>query len=275
MPFYIDNERKIYYEISGSGEPLLFISGLSGGSWSWYKQKPFFEASYSVITFDNRGAGRSWIPPGPYTMEQLAEDALALLNYLNIEKAHIVGISMGGMIAQQLAVMSPSRVLTLVLGCTHCGKDRRIPPPREILDRLANQEGLSPEEIIEKNIPILFGERCRKEHPEIVEEYRKNTLSAPAQPLEAFRAQLAAINKFSVCSLLNRVTCPVLIVTGKNDILVPPENSKILAELFPSARLVELNEVGHMIHLEASDVFNRLVLEFLQDYNNMADCRFL
>lgn len=265
MTFYSEGDRKIYYETSGSGKPLLFISGLGGGSWSWYKQKPFFEAFYRVITFDNRGSGRSWTPPGPYTMEQMAGDVIALLDHLAVEKAYVIGISMGGMIAQQLAVTNPHRVSALVLGCTHCGKDRRIPPPREVLDRLADQENLSPEEIVEKNIPILFGEICRKEHPEIVEEYRENTLSNPFQPLEAFRAQLTAINRFGVCALLNRITCPALVITGKRDILVPPENSRVLVELIPSARLIELDDIGHMVHLEASNIFNKLVLEFFQD----------
>ncbi|MCX7822416.1 MAG: alpha/beta hydrolase [Syntrophobacterales bacterium] len=263
MPFFVEGERRIYYEISGYGRPLLFISGLSGGSWSWYKQRPFFEAFYRVITFDNRGAGRSWMPPGPYTMEQMAEDTLALLDHLAIEKVHVVGISMGGMIAQQLAATHPNRLSALVLGCTHCGKKRRIPPSPEVLSRLTNQEGLSAEEIVEKNIPLLFGNKCRSEHPEIVEEYKRNTLSSPLQPLEAFQAQIAAINKFDVCSILDRITCPVLVITGKDDILVPPENSKILVELIPYARLVELEEVGHLLHLEAYDTFNRIVREFL------------
>lgn len=264
MPFCVDGERKLYYEISGAGKPLLFISGLSGGSWSWYRQRPFFEKFYQVITFDNRGAGKSFMPPGPYTMEQMAEDAKAILDHLNIEKAFVVGISMGGMIAQQLAAMYPNRVSAMVLGCTHCGKSRRIAADRTVLDKLASQEGLTPEEIVEKNIPLLFGEKCRNEHPEIIDEYRKNTLSAPIQPFEAFQAQLAAINKFDACPLLHHIQCPVLIITGKDDILVPPQNSNILAELIPQAQLVELEGTGHLIHLEASDVFNKMVLEFFR-----------
>ncbi|MEJ5300442.1 MAG: alpha/beta fold hydrolase [Thermodesulforhabdaceae bacterium] len=264
MPFCDDGERRIYYEVSGSGSPLLFISGLSGGSWSWYQQRPFFEAFYTVIVFDNRGAGKSWMPPGPYTMDQMAEDALALLDHLEINKTHVAGISMGGMIAQQLAATHPDRVSALVLGCTHCGKSRRIAPAREVLDRLSSQEGLSPEEIVEKNIPLLFGEKCRKEHPEIVDEYKRKTLSAPIQPFEAFQAQLIAINRFNVCDILYRITCPTLIITGKDDILVPPQNSKVLAELIPNSQLVELDGIGHAIHLEATETFNELVLEFLR-----------
>jgi len=264
MPFYSDGERKIYYEVSGLGKPLLFISGLSGGSWSWYRQRPFFEQFYKVIVFDNRGAGKSWMPPGPYTMEQMAEDTRALLDHLQIEKTYVVGISMGGMIAQQFATMYPHRVSALVLGCTHCGKSRRIAPSREVLDRLSANEGLTPEEIVEKNIPLLFGEKCRKNHPEIVDEYRENTLSAPLQPLEAFQAQIAAINRFDVCGMLHKITCPTLIITGKDDILVPPQNSRVLAELIPSSRLVELDDVGHAIHLEATSDFNNLILEFLR-----------
>ncbi len=264
MPFCQNKDVSIYYEEEGKGKALIFISGLSGGSWSWFKQMSFFKNYYRVILFDNRGAGKSSYPPGPYTMKEMAEDVLSLMNHLKIDKAFIVGISMGGMIAQQLGVMAPERIYGMVLGCTHCGKSKRIPPSKEVLKILTNNEGLTPEEIVEKNIPLLFGKKCIENHPEIIEEYKKNTLSAPIQPFDAFMAQLSAINSFDVCHLLHRITFPTLIITGKDDSLVPPENSKILAKLIPSSTLIELDNVGHAIHLEKADLFNEKVLDFLK-----------
>jgi pimeloyl-ACP methyl ester carboxylesterase len=202
MPFCDDGERRIYYEVSGSGSPLLFISGLSGGSWSWYQQRPFFEAFYTVIVFDNRGAGKSWMPPGPYTMDQMAEDALALLDHLEINKTHVAGISMGGMIAQQLAATHPDRVSALVLGCTHCGKSRRIAPAREVLDRLSSQEGLSPEEIVEKNIPLLFGEKCEKNIRRLWTNIKERLFRLPFS-----RSKLSRLNLSLSIDLMYAIFC--------------------------------------------------------------------
>lgn len=257
---------RIYYEVHGDGEPLVFLSGLSGGAWSWYRQLPYFKRKYKVVVFDNRGAGRSSMPPGPYSMEDFALDALAVLGDLQISSAFVVGVSMGGMIAQQLALVAPDAVRAMVLGCTHCGRARRIAPEAWVLEKLSNNQGLSPEEILDKNIPLLFGRTFREEHPEAIEEYKRMHLSVPPQPIEAFRAQIAAINSFDVCDKLGSLKCPVLIITGKDDILVPPENSRVLAHLIPGARLVEWDNIGHAVHLEAPDLFNRTVDSFFEEF---------
>ncbi|SFM65911.1 alpha/beta fold hydrolase [Thermodesulforhabdus norvegica] len=266
MAYCKNGEVEIYYEVHGDGAPLIFLSGLSGGAWSWYRQIPYFKERYRVIVFDNRGAGRSSMPPGPYSMEDFAGDALALLEELGIDRAFVVGISMGGMIAQQLAVMAPDRVRAMVLGCTHCGRARRIAPEAWVLERLGNNQGLTPEEILDKNIPLLFGPAFREKHPEEIEEYKKVHLSMPPQPIDAFQAQVAAINTFDVCEKLSALKCPVLIITGKDDILVPPENSRVLAELIPNARLVEWENIGHAIHLENPELFNSTVDSFFKEF---------
>lgn len=264
MPYCTRDGVRLFYEVHGEGHFIIFLSGLSGGTWSWYRQIPYFCNKYRVIVCDNRGAGRSSMPPGPYKMEDFALDALTILKELDVKSVFVVGISMGGMIAQQLALIAPNVVKALVLGCTNCGRTRRIPAEPWVFEVLANREGLSQYEIVERSISILFGPSCREKHPEAIEEYRKTTLSAPPQPLEALKAQMAAINKFDACNELPSITCPTLVITGKADIIIPPGNSKIIAELIPSAQLVEWDSVGHAIHIEASGLFNTTVDSFFE-----------
>ena len=128
MPFMNIGDIDLHYEIHGEGFPLLFISGLSGSTWTWEGQIPFFEQHYRCIVFDNRGAGLSGKPAGPYTIAKMAEDALRLLDRLLIEKALVFSLSMGGMIALELARIASGRLGAMLLGCTHAGGKTRIPP---------------------------------------------------------------------------------------------------------------------------------------------------
>ena len=252
----------LYYEDHGKGSPLLLVSGLSGGSWSWYGQVPFFEKHYRTIVFDNRGAGRSDTPEGPYTMRQFAEDALCLLDAAHVEQAFVLGLSMGGMIAQELALLAPHRVRALVLGCTHCGGTLRIPPSREAMEALINNAGLSQEQIVDKNLPFFFSDSCRHDHPEVISRYRNVQLNAPLQPEQAFHAQLAAIGSFDACGRISEIQAPTLIIAGTEDALVPFENARILAERIPHANLVRIPGAGHAIHAECRDDLNVLAHDF-------------
>ena len=264
MPLCTCQDIDIYYETSGAGWPLLFISGLSGGSWSWYEQVPFFADHFLTIAYDNRGAGRSSMPPGPYTMKQLAEDARGLLDHLGIAECFVLGLSMGGMIAQELALLAPTRIRTMVLGCTHCGGTTRIPPSPEVLQTFMNNDGLSDEQIVDKNLPFFFSEECRRERPEVVASYRKVQLETPLQPVHAFHAQLAAIAGFSCCERLAQIELPTLIVSGTADVLVPLENARILAKLIPNSELIEIAGAGHALHAECRDRLNRESLAFFK-----------
>ena len=122
------NGVKLYYEIHGTGEPLLLIEGLGYASWSWFRQIEVLSDSYGVVCFDNRGVGKSDKPDIPYSIELMADDVARLLESLSIEKAHILGVSMGGYIAQKLAINYPQKVKSLVLGCTSFGGSQSIPP---------------------------------------------------------------------------------------------------------------------------------------------------
>jgi 3-oxoadipate enol-lactonase len=264
MPFCQCQEVRLHYEKIGRDTPLLLISGLSGGTWSWYGQVPYFQRYYQTITFDNRGAGQSGTPPGPYRMRQFAADIVCLLDCLDLQQVFVLGLSMGGMIAQQLALLAPDRVRAMVLGCTHCGGERRIPPAAEVLARFVDNEGLTQEQIIDKNIPFFFSSGCLKTRPDLVELYREAQLLAPLQPEAAFYAQFAAIQDFSCCGELPKMRIPTLVITGTEDLLVPAENARILARCISGAELVEIPGAGHALHAECPDQLNALVHDFLQ-----------
>jgi len=264
MPFCKCQEIEVYYETDGEGEALGLVSGLSGGSWSWYEQVPFFKNHFRTVTFDNRGAGRSSMPAGPYSIKQLAKDALCLLDHLAIDKTFLLGLSMGGMIAQELVLLAPDRIQAVVLGCTHCGGDLRIPPSPKVLETFMNNAGLSHEQIVDKNLPFFFSESCRKNRSQVIEAYRKAQLETPLQPEHAFHAQLQAIGTFGCCDRLSQIHVPTLIITGSDDVLVPAANARILAGHIPHAELVEIPGAGHAIHAECREQLNELSLAFFR-----------
>ena len=266
MPYCQTRDVSLYYETQGRGPDLLFISGLNGGTWSWYPQIPYFQEYYRIITLDNRGAGRSGMPPGPYRMEQFATDVLGLLDHLRVDRALVVGASMGGMIAQALALTAPARLAALVLVCTHCGPPERTPPAPGVLQAISQNQGLTQAEIVEKDLPFMFSAGFLAGHPEALEAYRRAQLSAPFQPEFAFQAQLAAIQGFSCCARLMEITHPVLLVTGSEDVIVPPANARLLLDLLPDAELAEFPGAGHAVNVECQEEFNSLVHHFLQQH---------
>lgn len=270
MPYWRCGEISIYYEVQGSGTALLLLSGLSGGCWSWFGQVPYFSERYRTVTLDNRGAGRSDMPPGPYTIRQFAEDARCVLDHLGIERVFVMGLSMGGMIAQELALLDSSRVIALVLGCTHPGGERRIGPSHEVMEVLLANDGLTQEQIIDKNLPIFLSRRCLTEDPDAVEAYRRAQLSVDPQPDFALKAQLAAISGFDVRERLGSLQVPTLVVTGSEDLLVPRENAHHLAAALPRSELVEIPGAGHALHVECRDLLNTLADRFFQRHFRQA-----
>lgn len=264
MPFCNCGDVTLYFETVGSGHPLLLLSGLSGGTWSWFGQVPFLSGHYRVVCFDNRGAGQSSMPEGPYEMLELARDALRLLDRLEVEQAFVLGLSMGGMIAQELALLAPERVRALVLGCTHSGGPTRFAPPAYALNILVSNDGLTQAEIIDKNMPLFMSEDFMRARPDVLEAYRRAQLSAPIQPDHAFRAQLAAIAGFDCSQRLHEIEAPTLVITGSRDVLVPRANAYFLAQHIAGAKLVELHGAGHALHVECRDRLNGLAHEFFQ-----------
>jgi pimeloyl-ACP methyl ester carboxylesterase len=174
---------------------------------------------------------------------------------------------MGGMIAQELAVLAPDRVRALFLGCTHCGGGTKIPPPPDAMRLLVANDELTQRQIIEKNLPLFFSADFLKTRPEAIGEYIEAQLQAPLQPGHAFSAQLAAIRTLDLCDRLHRVSMPTLIVTGTEDVLIPPGNARLLAERIPHSSVVELPGAGHAIHVERRDMLNDLALDFFRKHS--------
>lgn len=264
MPYTTIGDVKIYWESYGKGKPLLIISGVSGGSWSYEESIAAWSRYCRVLVFDNMGAGLSSMPDRPYEIAEMADHAAAVLEAADEESAYVVGLSMGGMIAQELALRHPARVSGLVLGCTHCGGSERISPAPEVLQRFADNDGLSPEEIVDKNLTLLVTPEFLQSSPDSLKRYRERQLKAPIQPNFALQRQLDAIRSFNTCERLGNIKTPTLIMTADRDLLVPPENGRLLASRIPGAELKCFTNTGHLIYLECAQTFHDKVLSFFE-----------
>jgi len=258
-------DLRIHWESYGKKEPLLLISGVSGGTWSWEESIETWSPHFRVIVFDNMGAGHSSKPNRPYSVEEMADHAAAVLDAAGVRRAGVVGLSMGGMIAQELALGHPDRVNRLVLGCTHCGGSQRIPPHPNVVQRFADNKGLSPSEIIDKNLTLLVTSQFLSGESDVLKRYKERQLKAPFQPDYALKRQLGAIAGFDACGRIRNIQVPTLILTAECDILVPPENGRLLSSLIPDAVEKSFAATGHLIYLECAQDFNETVMEFFKN----------
>ena len=261
MPQVAVNGIKVYYEIHGKGDPLVLIMGLRRNAEWWYCQIPALSEHFKVIAFDNRGAGRSEKPRIAYSIRLFADDTAALLEALKIKSAHVLGISMGGYIAQELAINYPDNVRRLILGCTSCGGERAVLMSQERMKEFEAVEGLTPEEILRKNMDIYFSDAFIQEHPEKIEEFMEISFRYP-QPPEFFERQFAACLKHDTVDRLEHISAPTLIMAGVDDPLVPSENSRILKHLMPGAELFLFPDCRHCFFIEASEEFNQRAVDF-------------
>ncbi len=255
---------RVYYEEHGSGFPLLMINGLGSDHLEWLHQIPAFESRFRVLVFDNRGTGKTDVPPGPYSTAQMADDAAALLGALGIPRAHVLGVSLGGMIAQEVALRHPDRVDGLVLGCTGPGGELSLRPSPEAMAAFALAGGEDPEAELRRMLPFLYTDACIRERPGEIEGFVRRRLDHPTPP-EGYRAQLAAAVTHDASSRLEGIRARTLIITGDADRLVNWENSLRIAGRIPGAKLVVLPGAPHRLFAETADEFNREVLSFLQN----------
>jgi pimeloyl-ACP methyl ester carboxylesterase len=257
---------EIAYCVHGEGEPLILIGGFTMVKESWGLQVKGLSNSFMVITFDNRGVGDTKYPPGPFTISDMAGDTVALMNFLKIDSAHIFGVSMGGLIAQMIALDYPDRVRKLILGCTTHGGRHAVQPEKETMELLASASDpmISPERAVRMRAPILFSERFIKEEPERLEEFLQLSIKYWPTP-EGAQRQIGALSVFNVKKRLGEIKCPVLVITGKEDRMMPPVNSKLLAEAIPGARLYMVEGAGHSFFLEKPEEVNRIIMDFLKN----------
>jgi len=262
MPFTDASGFRIYFEEHGNGFPLLLINGLGSDHSEWLHQIPAFAPRFRVVVFDNRGTGKSDVPPGPYTTAEMADDAAALLRFLGIEKSHVLGVSFGGMIAQEVALRHPGRVEGLVLGCTGPGGELAVRPSPEAMAVFASAGSGDAETDLRRMLPFLYTDACIRERPEEVEGFVRRRLGSPTPP-EGYAAQLSAAVTHDASSRLGEIRARTLVITGDADRLVHWENSLRMAGRIPNAKLVVLPGAPHRLFAETADAFNREVLRFL------------
>jgi pimeloyl-ACP methyl ester carboxylesterase len=229
---------------TGSGPAALLIMGLGLPGAAWWRTVPVLARSLRVITFDNRGAGGSDCPAGPYSIADMADDAAAVLDAAGVERAHVYGLSMGGMIAQELALRQPHRIGALVLGATSAGGAAGTAPDDDTIGFLRRRPALPPEEARWASVPYLYSARTRRESGARIAEDLARRQGFPFRA-DGYGAQLAAAGTHDVGSRLGRIAAPTLVVHGAEDRMVPSDNGRALAAAIPGAELRLIDDAAH------------------------------
>ncbi len=253
--------HSLHYARRGVGEPLLLLMGMSGSHLSW--GEPFLDAlgpGLDLIAYDHRGIGRSAPPDGPFSITDLAADAAGLLDALELDRAHVLGVSMGGMVAQELALADPERVRTLTLGCTFCGGPQARLTDPAVIQRLAMAIASGDRE----RAPArrLGRERLRglRRAPGNYEAFHAMAAQLPA-PVAVILAQMQAISGHDTSARLGAIRAPTLVIHGDRDQMLDVANGELIAGLIPGARLQVLPGVGHMFWWEQPERSAQLVRE--------------
>ncbi|MEM0272267.1 MAG: alpha/beta hydrolase [Thermoprotei archaeon] len=256
------NGANIYYEVLGSGEPLVLVEGWGYSSWMWYKQR-VLASSLRLIIFDNRGVGLSDPLDHPYTMGEFAEDLQGLLDHIGVDKAYILGVSMGGMIALEFVLRHPKRVKGLVVCSTGPGR-RGKPASQDVLKVMFESPSWDLRASVRRKMSVAFSKRFQDERKEEFEKVLD--LRLPWMPSQgSLINQASAVADFDVLDRLKEIVCPTLIVAGTEDLVVPYENSLELHSRIAPSALHLFRGAGHLVFIECSEGFNRIVLRFIRD----------
>lgn len=250
---------RIWWTSDGEGEPVVLVMGLAYPSDMWFRVAPVLARHHRVIRLDNRGAGRTGDVPGaPYTVQTMAEDVLAVLDEAGEPSAHVVGASMGGLIAQEIALTCPERVRSLVLACTHPGVAHAVWDP-EALALLADRGSLTPEQAAEASIPFNYAATTPRARIEEDWAVRLPLACSPA----GYLAQVQGSSAWSGLERLPSLRVPTLVVHGDGDRLVPPANGQRIAQAAPGAELVVLPNANHLFFTDQPDRTNEILLDWL------------
>ena len=268
MPKALLSGIRIYYEVYGQGEPILLVMGLGGSALAWQSQIPTLSQHMRVIAYDNRDAGRSGKVETEYSIADMADDAAGLLDHLEIGSTHVYGVSMGGMIAQEVALRHPERVRSLILGCTSpCLL--ALPPSEKAVRDVTEAAELPLRESFERSIWVGYSDTYLAAHKDDL--WLRSQVEAGLQsPLDAWRRQYAAVAEFDVRERVEQIRAPTLVMTGDEDPLVPAENSRFLAERIPGARLIVFPRGRHGFNVEFEEESNAAVLDFVQRHSGIA-----
>lgn len=259
---------EIGYDRVGSGDPILLVMGLATSRLGWAMQMPVLGASYDVVCFDNRGVGDTSTPAEPWTMRDMADDAVRLMDALEWKRAHVVGISMGGMISQEIAITYPERVRSLTLIATHHGGPDAIHPAPEVVADLTPQPGAQPAEMAERMVRRTFGRRYQEEFPQIIDMIIQFAAANPPS-LQGVMNQVTAIVGWMAAggsaARLSEVEVPALVLHGTADELIPFPNGEKLAAAIPGAGFRSWVDAGHALIQERADEVNEELLAHLAD----------
>ncbi len=258
------NGIDIYYEEHGSGEPLLLIMGWGGNAATWNPQLDGLAQHFRVITFDNRGVGRTSAPDSPYTTEQMACDVVGLLDGLEIPRAHVFGISMGGMVAQELALQHPGRLDSLILGCTTPGSSRAAGVAKLHGDIAAFRDSDSRHDLewISEFLRRLWTEEAMTKSVTELQDFVLSLIRFPPTS-HGLGHQAEAVAAHDAYDRLHQIEHRTLVMTGDEDGLIDPENSVILAERIPNAELRVFEGLRHAFHLERPTLVNDAIISFI------------
>ena len=265
MTYAQTNGINLYYELHGRGKPLVLIPGLGYNGWMWHRMIPGLAEHYQVISIDNRGVGRSDKPAGPYTAQMLAADVVGLLDALGLPKAHIMGHSMGGFVAQALTLDHPDRVDRLILSATNFGGPRHVPISAEAMAVLTDLSG-DPIERLRRGIAVSCAPCFVEGNPEFIEQWVNYRVTHPIDPA-GYQAQLAiGLGLIAEAAAfehrLAAITAPTLILFGAEDKVVPPGNATLLVARIPDARVEILPNAGHFFPFETPEAANAAVVGF-------------
>jgi len=259
------NGVELEYDLQGAGTPLVLIHGAQGDRSMFSAIAPLFAAHYHVLTFDQRGSGRSEKPDMDYSIAMLADDTAALMDHVGFSAAHIIGVSMGGMIAQEFTLRHPQKTRTLVLGCTTPGGSHAVPLSGGALARAYSTQPMSAEERGRALAEACFTKGYIETHPEVIPAMIEARRQRPIDPV-ALSHRMKAAHAHDTYDRLPQITAATLVITGKDDVLISWENSRILAERIPGAKYVLLEPAGHIFWAEQKKKSLSEILTFLQTH---------
>jgi 3-oxoadipate enol-lactonase len=268
MPTIEANGQTLYYEVHGEGEPLLCVMGLAANTLAWIPQIKAFSANHKLVIFDNRDVGQSSMADGPYEVADFAADTLALADGLELDSFHLLGVSMGGAIAQETALSAPERVRTLTLAVTFVRGGPWAWKLSEIWG--ARRQRASREEHVDELMLLTLSQEYFEKADDVAYIRRMMLADPNPQPPEAFARQLHASSHHDVQDRIGELSMPVHVIGAAHDILVPVWSSEELAELIPGAKLTVLEGAPHGVQLERAEEFNRVVLDFIAEHEPAA-----
>lgn len=262
MPKFDTGELKLYYELHGAGPPLILIAGFTCDVSHWIRILPELKQHFQVLIFDHRGAGQSDCPDVPYSLEMMGRDLIALMDYLHLSRAHILGHSMGGCIAQILALNEPHRIDKLII----CNSLIKLKPTSAWCEKFIlnlHQDGVNRRRLFEAIIPWIFSNEFLADTQRIEKVIELYLQNPHPQSIIGYKRQLEAIIAFDSTQWFQKITIPPLIINGEEDILCPHDSQRLAANI-RGAKFVNFPRMGHVPMLEKPDEFNQIIIEYLK-----------